>query len=122
VLLNSFVFDQGFASAGGLSATKNGMRLTALAPPLANPANWKEIPGQTDEDKVTTLVAEAREQADYLVMPENGNTLVTHHPSTPYLIALRDRILAGGGITRIAGPIRVSRTERISVYRNDNRN
>ena len=121
VILNSLVFDQHFALPGGINASKNGLQLVAVQPALANPVDWKQIPGERPEDKLKTLTAEAVAKVDYLIVPEDGNTFIEHHPINPHALAYRDMLLAAGGMTRIAGPIRVSRMESVSVYRNDNR-
>ncbi|MDB5957136.1 MAG: hypothetical protein JWP60_3744 [Ramlibacter sp.] len=123
VVFNSLIFDRGFVPLNGSNAIKGRVHLKTadLGVSFANPYDWKALPGASDQDKVAGLVSDAVRNVDYLIFPEDGNTLIEHHPINPYAIAYRDQILARGGFTRIAGPVRVSGMERVSVYRNDNR-
>jgi hypothetical protein len=121
VIMNSLAFDQGFGISPGGTAVKAGMTLSPVQPGLANPVEWAALEGDTPEAKLAKLVTQARSNVDYLVVPENGTTFVPHHPITPYALAYRDMLLAGGGMTRIAGPLQVAPVEIVSVYRNEQR-
>jgi hypothetical protein len=86
---------------------------------LANPIQWNAIPGTTGQEKIQTLSASTLKDADYLIVPENSTSLQPHLPSTPYAFAYRDLLISRPGVTRIAGPIRISPMESVSVYWNE---
>lgn len=117
-IMNSFIYDQKFTFDINKHAEKNGLKMEALHPGLANPVEWAAIYGSHPSDKLHTLVDEAVAKADYLIMPENDTTFIPHHPISPYAFELRDLILKSKSFTKISKPIKLSSLESISIYRN----
>ena len=120
-ILNSFVFDRGFALNKHYMAVRDGMELSMIQPGLANPIEWNAIAGSTPDAKLQTLTDQAITSADYIVVPENGTEFFPSHAVAPHAYRFRDMILARGGLVRVSPPIRISQREIVSVYRNGNR-
>jgi hypothetical protein len=55
--------------------------------------------------------------ADYLILPEDGNTFVPHHALSPYALQFRDLIVATSHLKKIHGPIKISDMEDVTLYR-----
>ena len=120
-IMNSFIYDLKFTLGANERAEKNGLIVKALHPGLANPVEWAAIPGRHPKDKLQTLVDESVATADYLIMPDNNTTFVTHHPISPYAYEFRDLLIKSKFFTRISGPIKISSLESVSIYRNNSR-
>jgi hypothetical protein len=128
-LLNSLAFDQGYTFAvdgqGGATledtgaVVKGDARVTFVAGGFGNPTEFNQNPGATPEEKLQGLAKNVFTKVDYVIVPEHETTLVPNLVFTPYAMKYRDMLLASPQMVRIAGPIRVSRNDVVSVYRNN---
>ncbi|MDT7849340.1 hypothetical protein Q9292_06930 [Methylophilus sp. VKM B-3414] len=118
-ILNSLIYDQGFTVSINNIVAKNNLSLQALQPSgLANHREWLDLPGDKPEDKLTYLVNEANQNANYLILPEDGTKLIQHHAITPYEFQFRDMLINTGNFERVSEPIKISNAETISIYKN----
>lgn len=118
VLLNSFIFDQGFVLNRDQSATKRNISVSAIRQGLANPVEWNAIPGETPADKLITLKNHSLDKSVYLILPDDTNTFIPHHPISPYAIEYKNLILNSKLLIKISDPIKISKTETVTIYRN----
>jgi hypothetical protein len=121
VVLNSFIFDQGFALNRDQSATNRNISVSALRQGLANPVEWNAIPGETSADKLIALQNHSLNNSGYLILPEDTNAFIPHHTISPYAIEYKNLILSSNLLVKISDPIKISKTEAVSVYWNINK-
>lgn len=119
-LVNTLVYEHGFQLDPRFCARRGEVTLTRLQPP-GQPAEWAQLPGQTDTDKVTRLSEEVLRSADYIIAPEDNSQLQQELPINRYAFTLRRMMTDTGQLVALGDPIAVSKTETVTLYRNRSR-
>ncbi|PID57592.1 hypothetical protein CSB45_07135 [candidate division KSB3 bacterium] len=88
-----------------------------------SPAGWKSVSGESDMEKMNTLLLDANAQLDYIILPtqETARHLenaMKHVKINEFATELRKQFLASGNWIPISGVITVDQDEQVMVYRN----
>jgi hypothetical protein len=118
VLLNSLIFDEGFVLNRDQSATQRNVSVSAITQGLAQPVEWNAIPGETPADKLITIKNYSLDKSVYLILPEDTNTFIPHHPISPYALEHKNLLLNSNLLVKISEPIKISNSEAVTIYRN----
>ena len=91
-----------------------------------SPAEWTAVPGETDEQKLDTLVAQAGAQMDYLLVPEPETAQrlteqFSHVEINKHAVAIRRKLIESGHWEPMSHPIVGSVGETVVLYRNTTR-
>jgi hypothetical protein len=121
VVLNAMVFDRKSPPPRQQRVFDVGQARIAEAPVRNNSATeveWKELPGETDEQKITGIVDALKEKVDFLVTVPTGDELLPYVFIARFVPEITRRVMLSGHWEQIAGPIQVSRIERAVILRN----
>ena len=89
-------------------------------------ANWNELPGEGTELKLQSLLNQADETCDYLIVPES-NTIeflekqVSLNIINQHQRVFKDHVQKSSNWTPISGPIANSENEVVRIFRNETR-
>ncbi|OYP37907.1 hypothetical protein [Rhodopirellula sp. MGV] len=88
---------------------------------VAAEATWDEVAGETESEKIGTLISECEREIDYLVMPdEKTAAYIQQHYAfnviNRYQPNIREHLLANGWVA-ISEPIQANENETVIVYR-----
>ncbi len=128
MLRNILIYEYGGMPAGGGIADPSGMRFGGaadLAFSAASPGEWaRNVPGATDEQKLSDLVRTALERVDYVLLPDEATLrYLESRVGFVYLNGkareLRRRILATGRWTPLGEPVALSPHETVRIYRKE---
>lgn len=91
-----------------------------------NDVEWNNVAGDSDTEKITTLVSMANKDLDYLVLPteetaEFMQKFVAHHPTNRVGVELRRQMLASGNWEKVSDDLCNRPEEVVAVYRNSQR-
>jgi hypothetical protein len=124
-LQNVALFDMPQAVVTAQSVSIDNIRLAAaMCLAIHAEAQWREIPGETDEEKLRWLLEKAASEVDYLVIPDESTSrfLQDRIHSTVinrYALTIRERLLATGSWVPASGDIRNGKHEVVRLYRNN---
>jgi hypothetical protein len=91
-----------------------------------NDAEWAQVEGANDEEKLTSVIRFALEKVDYLVVAdeETAKFMQTHmhwHPTNRLGVEMRRRLLESGAWQKVSDDICSRPEEVVAVYRNTRR-
>ncbi len=86
-------------------------------------SDWRDVSGNSDEEKIATLIGEANDRLDYLVIPELESVdkiskTLPHFVGNRHLAALRERIVESKVWQPISEPHVVGPLETVRLWRN----
>jgi hypothetical protein len=95
-------------------------RVATFSRPAAT--DWKNVDGQTDEEKFDYLIADANARIDYLILPDSSTaqalkTTAAHNYINRYLVPLRERIVNDESWSRVGEAIAANESEVVEIYR-----
>lgn len=121
------LFDRANAQFTTAGASEQGVQLIAdRLMDIYAEADWQQVSGSNDADKVNHLVDQAGQHLDYLVIPTTSCSQmlrdhVAHNVVNRYAVTLRERLLAGGNWEAISPEIHNRDDEIVQVFRNRGR-
>ncbi|GAA5508337.1 glycosyltransferase family 39 protein [Novipirellula caenicola] len=88
---------------------------------IAAAANWDEVSGETESEKLQTLLEHCENTCDYVVVPDEKTAAhIQQHCAfniiNRYAAKLRNGIV-NGNWERVSGPIQTSENESVEIYR-----
>ncbi|HEY9711858.1 MAG TPA: hypothetical protein V6C72_00215, partial [Chroococcales cyanobacterium] len=85
--------------------------------------DWGALQGKTDREKAGTLAKQLL-TVYYLILPSPRSIDYVEHSNmatmNAHIVAVRDALLAAGGLHQVGDPIELSPYETVVIYRNDN--
>ena len=95
-------------------------RIPSFSRPAA--ADWRNLTGDTDEEKVAGLIEDANSLMDFVILPdkETAKLLVTeaaHNYINRFLVSLREQIANDEDWIKIGSSIRTNESEVVEIYR-----
>ena len=95
-------------------------RVATFSRPAAT--DWKNLNGQTDEEKFDYLIGDANDRIDYLILPDSKTAeelriTAAHNYINRYLVPLRERIVSDQSWTRVGKPIAANESEVVEILR-----
>ncbi|MFT5299813.1 MAG: hypothetical protein ACI814_000586 [Mariniblastus sp.] len=122
-LYSSLLFDRPDISPG-LNSVHYGDKEIFRIPTFARPAatDWKNIKGETDEEKRQFLIDDANVRINYLIVPDERSAewlqqSASHNFINRHLVPLRAKIVSDPSWVLIAAPIKTNEKETVEVYR-----
>jgi hypothetical protein len=84
-------------------------------------ADWDEVPGASDDEKIDHLIFVANQQANYLIVPDAATAKylqknIGHNVINRFIKPLRQR-LQSEVWKKVSSPIQVSEHETVEIYR-----
>lgn len=123
LILNTLVYDHGFATDSNRAASRDGMIFSRPARMFGTgtAVEWVKIPGATDADKVAAVVSRFAEQVDILFVAAEGTELPEHVYISRFIPEIRRQISASDVWQQVGEPVSVSPVERILIFQNRRR-
>lgn len=116
-LTNTLIFDRGYRYDQANAPTKAGSRIQPVTYGFAAEAEWTQIPGATDQEKLSFVTADAMRSADYLIVAEPASELPQHHRVNLYKEQIWNWAESNIALEKIRSGIRLSEIESVTVYR-----
>jgi hypothetical protein len=87
----------------------------------ATPLDWQRLPGSGDGAKIEHLAKDARENLDYIVMPDDETVInvrkaIPHNYANLVLHKLKKRLIDSGDWEPIGEKLRISPPEAVQIY------
>jgi hypothetical protein len=121
VVFNAMVFDRKIPPPRQRQTFDVGQARIAEASVRNNSAtevDWMQLPGKTDEQKISGIVGALEEKVDFLVTVPTGDQLLPYVFIARFVPEITRRVMSSGHWEQIAGPIEVSQIERVIILRN----
>lgn len=124
ILYSVMLFDRPDGESGLESVSIKGVELKRI-PTFSQPAvaDWKNVAGDTDDEKIAALVEEANRLIHYLVVPDKetarrlpetqGHNVVNQH-----VVKIRESFVNDEHWVRIKTGIQTTQDEFVEIYRN----
>ena len=114
---NVLIYDYGEPPRSG--ALLRGDRSSFLT--IFAPVEWEKIRGSSDEEKIQSLVDQANQNLDYLLLPDEATIDFVETHLALYVFnrktrAFREALLADGNWRRLAGPLKANENETVYLY------
>ncbi len=127
ILYSILIFDRPDSEPNLKTVVIDGVsirRIQTFARPAA--LDWEMLAGETDEEKIACMVAEAGTQIDFLIMPdrESAKTIplkLGHNAINNHLVRIRELIANNESWAPVKSGIQVDEKEFVDIYRNLNR-
>jgi len=127
ILYSTLLFDNPDANPGFDDVEIDGIKIRRVAT-FAQPAvtDWRNVEGETDEQKMAWLVADANERIDYLVVPdrETAKRIAVnraHNVINVHAVRIRELIVNDDSWARVKTGIEAGGNEFLEIYRNTRR-
>jgi hypothetical protein len=117
VVTNHLVYEEGFRLDSKLKLSNNEITVAPLKFKVGALANWINIPGYTDKDKVNYLIGISIAKSDYIVMADEGSDLPEQHIINNYANHIRGFLETSPNVEKIKSHIILSGTEYASIYK-----
>ncbi len=124
-LYSMLLFDRRDAIPGLDGVTIGGVKIRRVATfmrPAA--ADWRGLEGETDDQKLTVLLEEAKARMDYLILPDEKTaaeleTTAAHNYINRYLVPLRNRVITDPTWVQVGEPVPTDDKEVVEIYRHN---
>ncbi|MFK7767117.1 MAG: hypothetical protein AB8B55_07830 [Mariniblastus sp.] len=95
-------------------------RIATFSQPAAT--DWRNLPGETDDEKISGLIADANNRIDYLILPDKETakyleTAANHNFVNRFLVQLRQRIVDDDSWFKVGRSIKTNDEETVEIYR-----
>jgi hypothetical protein len=119
-LENSLIYEGGFSVDRRGCLSKGGIKFFPASRDLASLAAWGDIPGSSDEAKLTSLAKQILASTDFIILIDSSTAPIAHDytPINRYTKEIGEMILSEDGLQLLGGPIAVSPIESVNIYRN----
>ncbi len=117
VITNHLIYEEGYKYKKNHTIIKNKTTIEALRYGFGAEAEWKEIPGTTDQEKLNYVTKDALVKANYIIMADEGSDLPSHHRINHYAQNMRSLLENSNAVEKLESGIILSKTEKVTVYR-----
>jgi hypothetical protein len=116
-ITNHLIYEQGYRFRKDHGLEANGVNIETRPYGFGAEADWKNIPGNTDQSKLDYLLQDAYSNTDYIVMADETSNLPLHHRVNRYAAYVRAGLSDKNLFERVKSGIVLSNTENVSLYR-----
>jgi hypothetical protein len=117
VISNHLIYEEGYKYKKNHTIVKNKVTIKALHYGFGADAEWKEILGKSDQEKLNYVTKDALGKANYIIMADEGSDLPSHHRINNYAQNMRSFLDNSDALEKLQSGIILSKTEKVSVYR-----
>ena len=116
-VVNHLIYERGYKYREDRSIERAGLNISFRRYGFSAEAEWREMPGGTDKEKLAYVVKDAASNADYIVMANESSTLPQHHKINTYASEMRSKLDDTRYFTKLITGIRLSKVETVDIYK-----
>ncbi|MBK6744400.1 MAG: hypothetical protein IPG66_16120 [Hydrogenophilales bacterium] len=116
-VVNHLIYERGYKYREDRSIERAGLNISFRHYGFSAEAEWREMPGGTDKEKLAYVVKDAASNADYIVMANESSTLPQHHKINTYASEMRSKLDDTRYFTKLITGIRLSKVETVDIYK-----
>lgn len=116
-VVNHLIYERGYKYREDRSIERAGLNISFRHYGFSAEAEWREMPGGTDKEKLAYVVKDAASYADYIVMANQSSTLPQHHKINTYASEMRSKLDDTRYFTKLVTGIRLSKVETVDIYK-----
>ena len=122
VLFNTSVYDWHIAPASRRTLSIGKAQLESVPMPgFAVEVEWKQLPGSSDEERMSGLVDRVNAEADFFIMAADGTQLIESTYISRFVREINRRVLASGNWEQMGDVITICPIENVILMRNSRR-
>ena len=124
ILYSTMLFDRNDGTSELDGVTIQGVKLKRI-PTFSQPAvaDWRNVAGESDEEKIASLVQEANQLIHYLIIPDKVTAsripeTQSHNVVNQHVVRIRELFVNDENWVRVKSGIQTEEDEFVDIYRN----